>query len=227
VSDDARDTIRYTTGLDVGPAQDFTAIAVLERTKAPHLNYPNQAVTFYAVRHLQRFSPGTPYAEIAAVLAKRFGEPPLYNSSLAVDITGVGRPVVDLLRKAKIRATVKPITVTGGHGASRDVGGGWHVPRKELVSTMQVLLQERRLKVAQALPEAATLQQELLNFKAKPSTAPLESFEAWRENPHDDLVLAIAIAAWVGERAMLEFWVSVYQGPAVDWPGASRRGWKR
>ena len=78
---------------------------------------------------------------------------------------------------------------------------------------MQVLLQERRLKVAQSLPEAATLTQELLNFKSKPSTAPMDSFEAWRENPHDDLVLAVAIAAWIGERAMQRLWVSVYRGP--------------
>jgi hypothetical protein len=49
----------------------------------------------------------------------------------------------------------------------------------------------------------------------------LDSFEAWRENPHDDLVLAIAIAAWVGERAMYEFWISVYRGP-VAWPGSFR-----
>jgi hypothetical protein len=208
------DTVRYTTGLDVGPAQDFTAVAVLERTRGPHPSYPDRDVTHYAVRHLQRFPPGTPYGEIAAVLAKRFGDAPLANSSLAVDITGVGRPVVDLLRKAGIHAKLKPITVTGGHEAGRDASGGWLVPRKELVSTMQVLLQERRLKVAQALPEAAMLTQELLNFKAKPSTAPLDSFEAWRENPHDDLVLAVAIAAWVGERAMLRLWVDVYNGPA-------------
>jgi hypothetical protein len=53
-----------------------------------------------------------------------------------------------------------------------------------------VLLLERLLRCA-----SLALSQKLLNFKAKPSTAPLDSFEAWRENPHDDLVLAIAIAA--------------------------------
>ena len=152
-------------GLDLGQAQEFTALAVLEGTDTPPRSY--------AVRHLQRFPPGTPYPEIAATLSTRFGEKPLAGSSLAVDVTGVGRPVLDLLRKADIRATIRPVTVTGGYEAGRDASGGWLVPRKELVSTMQVLLQERRLKVAQALPEAAMLTQELLNFKAKPSTAPL------------------------------------------------------
>lgn len=221
MSDDPDDSVHYTTGLDVGPAQEFTAIAVLEKTRGPHPADPGRSATHYAVRHLQRFPPGTPYGEIASVLAKQFSGRPLTHTSLAVDVTGVGRPVVDLLRKAGIRATIKPITVTGDHEANQDTLGGWLVPRKELVSTMQVLLQERRIKVAQSLPEAATLTTELLNFKAKPSTSPLDSFEAWRENPHDDLVLAVAIAAWVGERAMHQLWVSVYRGP-VDWPGAVR-----
>jgi hypothetical protein len=42
----------------------------------------------------------------------------------------------------------------------------------------------------------------------------LDTFEAWRENPHDDLVLAIAIAARVGGRAMPRLWIGVYRGPA-------------
>jgi hypothetical protein len=206
-----------TIGLDVGPAQEFTAIAVLEKTRRFHSAYPDRDVSHYAVRHLQRFPPGTAYGEIAAVLAKQSCATPLSSSSLAVDITGVGRPVLDLLRKSDIRATIQPVTVSGGHEASRDNLGGWLVPRKELVSAMQVLLQERRLKVAQSLPEAATLTQELRNFKAKPSTAPLDSFLAWRENPHDDLVLDMAIAAWIGARAMHRLWVSVYRGAGEGW----------
>src|SRR5262249_19043086 len=74
--------------------------------------------------------------------------------------------------------------------------GAWHVPKKELVSTLQVLLQGRRLKVA-AVPERDVLLKELLNFKVKVTVGAAETFEAWRERDHDDLVLAVALACWV------------------------------
>ena len=38
------------------------------------------------------------------------------------------------------------------------------------------------------------------NFRVKVTDAANETFGAWRERPHDDLVLAVAIAAWQAER---------------------------
>jgi hypothetical protein len=82
------------------------------------------------------------------------------------------------------------------------------VPKKELVSTLQVLLQARRIRVAPSLPGAQTLVRELQNFKKK-FPAVSDPFEAWREGPHDDLVLAVAIAAWLGERGLRRLWIAV------------------
>ena len=43
--------------------------------------------------------------------------------------------------------------------------------------------------------------QELLNFKIKVNIATgNDSYEAWRENIHDDLVLCVALACWFGEQ---------------------------
>jgi hypothetical protein len=42
--------------------------------------------------------------------------------------------------------------------------------------------------------------QELLAFRVKVAASANETFEAWRERDHDDLVLAVAVAAWTGER---------------------------
>ena len=46
------------------------------------------------------------------------------------------------------------------------------------------------------------LVEELQNFKLKITTASNDTYEAWRESVHDDLVLAAAMAAWLGEKRL-------------------------
>jgi hypothetical protein len=139
---------------------------------------------------------------------------PLSNPLLAVDQTGVGVPVVEMIRDARIKAQLKPILITGGHEITYD--GKWHVPKKELVSTIQVLLQTHRIKFGQ-IPERKVLIQELLNFKVKININAHETFEAWRERDHDDMVLAVALAAWLGEggRDYSEPWAVSDEPPRV------------
>jgi hypothetical protein len=161
-----------------------------------------QTVRHYAVRHLERLPLGTPYTAICTRLRGMFDKPPRQNGTLIVDQTGVGRPVVELLKRSHLKACIRHVTINVGQSATQADGGGWNVPKKELVSTLQVLLQGRRLKVAQTLPEAETLVKELQNFKAKINlSSATEAFEDWRERDDDDLVLAVAIAAWQGERS--------------------------
>jgi hypothetical protein len=194
--------VDYFTGLDLGQARDFTAVAVLERRTLPDPQAPGRAVGHYAVRHLERFPLGTTYTAVCPRLAQLFAQPPLAGSILAVDQTGVGRPVVDLLRGTKIQARILPVTITAGHQATTADGGGWLVPKKELVSTLQVLLAARRLQVAPTLAEAPTLVRELLQFQVKVTRAAHETFGTRLEGQHDDLVLAIALAVWSAERCL-------------------------
>jgi hypothetical protein len=194
-----RQTVGYYTGLDLGQSQDYTAFAVLEKSWVRD-SLSSEPRNHYAVRHLERFPLGTAYTQVCARLARLFQSPPLTGSKLAIDQTGVGRPVVDMLRRSDLEAQIRPITITGGHKATFANQDGWLVPKKELVSTLQVLLQSRRIKVAPSLPEARTLIEELSNFRVKITLACNETFGAWREGAHDDLVLAVAIAVWEGER---------------------------
>ena len=200
------DPIRYVTGLDLGQAADLTALAVLEKTTGPDPYDPSRKAKYYAVRHLERFVPGTSFPAVCTRLHELFSETPLRHSNLVVDQTAVGEPVVRLLRRARLRATIRPVTITAGWQAVINEDGSWSVPKKDLVSTLQVLLQSRRMKVAPGLREAKTLVQELMSFRVKASLSPSETLESWRDGPHDDLVLAVAIAAWQGER-LLEFWM--------------------
>jgi hypothetical protein len=129
-------------------------------------------------------------------------EPPLKgHCQLVVDKTGVGRPLVEMLRQERIACRIIPVVITAGHQATvSEDNWEWHVPKKELVTSLQLVLQGRRLKIAKSLPFAAILGKELANFKVKITASANETFEAWREGDHDDLVLATAMAVWLAER---------------------------
>jgi hypothetical protein len=118
---------------------------------------------------------------------------------VVVDQTGVGRAVVDLLAGSQLAASLERVVITGGRRASRGADGAWRVPKKELVFRLQGLLRSRRLQVA-ALPEREALMREMLAFRVRITLAARETFGARRERDHDDLVLAVALAAWWGER---------------------------
>jgi hypothetical protein len=189
----------YLIGLDLGQASEFTALAVVERTwKAPP-DHPERLVSHYAIRHLKRWPVQTSYTTIAADLAGLLRTPLLNNPVLVVDQTGVGRAVVDLLRRSELAAWLRPIIITGGQVTSFGEGGALCVPKKELVSCLQVLLQARRLRVA-PLPERELLIQELLTFRMKVTVSASDTLESWREREHDDLVLSVALAVYWGER---------------------------
>jgi hypothetical protein len=154
----------------------------------------------YAVRHLKRFPIGTAYAEIVEAVANLSREPTLKHTTLLVDLTGIGNLILRLLHGAKIAARIVPITITAGQSAAVDDSGAHQVPKKDLVTCLQLLLQGRRLKIAKDLPDADLLLRELQNFRMK--TVPLgnDPLIAWREGQHDDLVLAVALACWWAER---------------------------
>jgi hypothetical protein len=211
-------TMDFFIGLDLGQAQDPTALAVLERPRDNSREFDENNEAFlpntYLLRHLQRWPLGTAYTTIVADLGNMVGCKPLRGKGvLGVDATGVGRPVVELLRSPPLPVRLAPITIIGGHATTILADGSVHLPKKELVSTLQVLLQSRRLRIAKSLPDAEVLVREMQNFKVKITTATNEVFEAWREGDHDDLVLAVAIAAWLGENQPRP-----YTGPLVWWP---------
>jgi hypothetical protein len=212
--------------VDLGQSMDPTAVAVLEvatRQDAVHaqftnppgelaaavkLNwfrtgsdggvmYPDHAVRV-DVRHLERFPLHMSYPDQVAHIAALLRRPPLSSppASLAVDQTGVGRPIVDLLRRAGLRPI--GVTITAGDKEVRDYVNGcqeWRVAKLLLVSQLQACLNEGTLRIAKGLSEARALAEELGDFRANISEAGYTRFGA-REGAHDDLVLAVAIGNW-------------------------------
>jgi hypothetical protein len=196
----------FTLGLDLGQVSDYSAL-VLAETVRVDLPGP-QSLLGYAVYHheltaIRRYPLGTAYPDVVAhVVAVCAGlpAPPL----LVVDRTGVGRPVVDLLVRARPRCRrLVPVTIVSGGGEAFQPDGSFHVAKTVLVGRVQVALQGDHLRTASGLPEAGTLKQELRGFKARitPAGNTVYGSPDWREGQHDDLVLATALAVWGAEYA--------------------------
>jgi hypothetical protein len=213
-----RNVTEFFMGLDLGQAQDYTALAVVEKLKVPtgektvgvagiagglygpgvlKVREVEKVITHYHLRHLERLKLGTFYPVVVKRVQELMGSELLKGKTkLVVDATGVGAPVVDLLEQAGLHPIA--ITITGGSSVSRD-GDHYSVPKRDLISSLVVLLQDERLKIAESLPEARTLVQELLGFRVKISLQAHDSYGPWREGTHDDLILAVALACWYSE----------------------------
>ncbi len=208
----------YIVGLDLGQAQDYTAIAVVQRIMPPWPEGQPRSVPFsmgsayrgmmpvkdtrkatYHLGHLERYPLGTRYPAIVAAACDLMRRAPLTRETpLVADYTGVGRAVVDMFTGTGVRPIA--LTITGGDEVIRD--GNYHVkvPKRDLVSTLDVLFQSERLRIAEDLEAAPIFVNELLNFRRKVDLKTAhDSYEAWRESIHDDLVLAVAMACWYGE----------------------------
>lgn len=179
---------RYYLGVDLGQAADYTAISVIEKVDSQ-----------LRVRHLERLPLGTPYPDQVQRLKRIFEQ---VNSGderakVIVDYTGVGRAVVDLIKNGGMKPVA--LTITGGNEPTKD-GMNWHIPKRDLISSLIVAFQTGQVKIAKSLPEAETLTRELMNFKLKVNLQTgHDSYEAWREGIHDDLVLSVAMAVYAAD----------------------------
>lgn len=183
---------KFYVGLDLGQASDYTALVILER-----ITQAGNKEAVYHLRHMERVR-GVPYPDVVKKVSEIIRAPALADDAkLIIDQTGCGRPVFDLFKAAKMRPI--GVSITAGDIASH-TGRAWRVPKRDLAGALQVLFQSGRLKIARKLPLADVLRAELENFKVKidPKTAH-DSYSAWREGEHDDLVLAVALAAWAAE----------------------------
>lgn len=188
--------VQHVVGLDLGQQGDYSALALLR--------YPPAEKPVYEAPTLKRWPLGTSYTQVGRDVARFLGQPALDGAELVIDETGVGLAVVELVARELIEAQVASriikVTITGGNAVTHAGVGRWHIAKRQLVSTLSAVVHGGRLRVAQDQPEAGALVREMSTFKAKISlTTGNESFEAWRERDHDDLVLSVALAMWWAE----------------------------
>jgi hypothetical protein len=174
-------------GCDLGQSHDPTAICVVQQ-------FGEQ----FRCGHLERLPLGTPYPMVVGRVAALMQHSAVAgNVRLAIDATGVGRPVCDLFAHAGIPFV--GVIITAGHGETNHGDSYRSVPKITLISHVQALLHAGQLKIRSDMPEADNLIRELQDFRVNYSASGFMSFNA-RESKHDDLVLALSIALWCALR---------------------------
>ncbi len=192
-------------GADVGQRVDPSAVVVAEAWRATVADEVEgereTGQLVFAVRHAGRLPLGSPYpavakrvAEVAHWAQHRVGTRiPL---RVAVDVTGVGAPVFELIEQELAAAGVEYVSVaaTFTHGDRLDERlGEARVGKAYLVSRLQSLLQTDRVQLPRT-PEAEALARELLDYEIRVDDDANDRYGAFRVGSHDDLATALGLA---------------------------------
>ncbi len=206
-----------TIGVDIGQKHDPTAIAVIEKEWRGTEEH-------FVARHLERLPLGTSYPKVAERLAEvargaaaraqlqaeqeafwrddwRARQQAKAGVALTIylDATGVGQPVVDLMKAAGVSVT--PVYFTHGDRRSEEwENGGLKVSlgKAHLVSRLQVLLQTQRIHLPDTA-EARTLARELQDYEIRVDEQANDRYGAFAVGTHDDLVTALGLAVQQGK----------------------------
>jgi hypothetical protein len=196
-------------GIDLGQKHDPTAIVIIER---PEHMAENRYRLYNAlaplpmellVRRAEHIPLGTTYPRIVEKIhALTHSAPFAGQCAIAIDATGVGAPVVDMLRGSDLGCELTAISITGGER----VTGAYPflcVPKKDLIAALQLSLEKGEMRISRRIPIVRTLVHELINLNSN------------RRGEHDDLVLALALACWRARRPRIGFGSGVI--PGMPW----------
>jgi len=189
-------------GIDFGQVHDHSAIAVIEKTwvevgPVDHADYERDIEERFAVRYLERMPLGTPYTSVISRLGQI-----VRNMShikylrIAADATGVGLPLIELIRRLDLGRMLYPVKITGGsaepHGDSRF----YYLGRSHLINGLLLQFENPFFKVASDLELSTVLTAELASLRVKASKVGNDIYTTSSPDQHDDLLVAVALANW-------------------------------
>ncbi len=167
-------------GVDIGQARDYTAVCVIKPTM-------KDGKRMYHCGYIDRLPLGTLFVDIVERVRYIHSK---VGGTVVIDSTGVGAPIVEMARR-NIPGEVIGLLITAGEKAN-----GWNIPKRVLITGLQISFQKKELRLKRGLSFGKTLVEELLNYRVTVTSHKNEVFSPWREREHDDLILSLAIGLY-------------------------------
>ena len=203
--------MRYFVGADIGQSPDPSAVVAIKRVEELRAKQsppgtiawdrePQLIVSKYQGQLLKEYPLGTKYDVVVQDCVKLMHHPQLARQSvLIVDATGVGRPVIEMMNMNRLAPI--GVTITGGTSINQHPLG-YTVPKRDLVTALQVLFQTSRIELSGKIPETQMVIDQLQRLTMKINDHGNDQYGLEREEGnHFDLAIALALAAWYAERA--------------------------
>lgn len=191
----------YVIGLDLGQANDYSAMVVMRRVFWRKGQSPGKdpAKLWHQIVTVVRWPLLTVYPKIVEDVYEAYklfeGTIAEMGVALVVDAGGPGRPVIDVLREKGL----KPIgvSITAGNLAHEREDGSLTAPKRDICTALLVAAQCGDVQVAPKVPDAQEFRNQIgaFGYKVKPASGDL-SYESVMTEVHDDIVVAAAIALW-------------------------------
>lgn len=194
-------------GVDIGQRREPSGLCVAEHDLRKE---DGSDILHYMIRHLERLPAGTQFpkiadrvSEVASGVYRKTRERP----HLLLDVTGLGSPVVDLIREAsKDYGRISEVYFTHGDQCTEEMVSGRSVVRlgkAYLVSKLQTMLQTARLHLPKN-EQTDILRRELMDFEIEIDEKANERYGAFRVGAHDDLVTALGMSL---QDPLRKFWI--------------------
>jgi hypothetical protein len=189
--------------VDFGQSNDYTAIiagetyATTERTlqrdwRGPKEMQVHEHRTYnYRITNAHRVALGTSYPLIVKQISVFLQVMP--DADLIIDGTGVGRAVVDSLRASGMKPI--SISITPGLEVNKISWREYRVQKPELVTSLIMVAQQLRLKVAPEIKLRETHRTRDCSIYTARTATGIMTFEGV-DGEHDDLVMALSCGIW-------------------------------
>ena len=181
-------------GIKISQRSNPSAICVTDSEDRPFRDTKRQE-RHLLVRHLERLPAGTPFPDIAdrvEQVVEQLAERSDTSPTLFLDATGLGQPIVDLVKQRLERGKLVSVFFTFGDRRSQE-GTVITLGKAFLVAELQTLLQTHRLHLPET-PQARTLAADLLDYEIRLEPDANERYGAFSVGHQDDLVTALGLA---------------------------------